>query len=297
MSNQQSPKSPDNVDPDVVADFGREWRSFGQEQLVGAELESAAADYFEIFPFDLLNANSMGFDMGCGTGRWARFVAPRVGQLLCIDASSMALDQARKNLALAHNCMFVCESVGNNSMQDGSQDFGYSLGVLHHVPDTFAGLCSCTAKLRDGAPFLLYLYYRFDNKPAWFRLIWKASDFGRRIISKLPYVLKLPVSQLIALAVYLPLAKIAVLGEKAGLNVANFPLSHYRAKSFYFMRTDALDRFGTRLEQRFTRAEIGQMMTVAGLRDIRFSEKPPFWVAVGIKGRCEPPTTLPLDCK
>jgi SAM-dependent methyltransferase len=297
MSNRPSYKSPENVDPDVVADFGREWRSFGQEQLAGAQLDAAAADYFQIFPFDMLDANSVGFDMGCGTGRWARFVAPHVGHLRCVDASSMALDQAKKNLTLAPNCSFVCESVGNNSMQDCSQDFGYSLGVLHHVPDTLAGLCSCTAKLKEGAPFLLYLYYRFDNKPAWFRLIWKTSDFGRRIISKLPYFLKLPLSQFIAFTVYLPLAKIALLAEKAGLNVANFPLAYYRVKNFYFMRTDALDRFGTKLEQRFTRSEIHQMMTAAGLRELRFSEKPPFWVAVGFKARCAPPTTQPQGCK
>jgi ubiquinone/menaquinone biosynthesis C-methylase UbiE len=297
MPDRPASKSPENIDPAVVADFGREWRSFGQEQLAGAQLDTAAADYFQIFPFELLGAHSVGFDMGCGTGRWARFVAPRVGQLRCVDASSMALEQAKKNLALAPNCSFTCESVGNNSMQDGSQDFGYSLGVLHHVPDTFAGLCSCTSKLKEGAPFLLYLYYRFDNKPAWFRLVWKTSDFGRRIISKLPYFLKLPLSQLIALAVYLPLARIALYAEKAGLNVANLPLTYYRVKSFYFMRTDALDRFGTKLEQRFTRSEISQMMTAAGLRDIRFSEKPPFWVAVGFKARSLPPATQPPGCK
>jgi hypothetical protein len=47
------------------------------------------------------------------------------------------------------------------------------------------------------------------------------------------------------------------------------------------MRTDALDRFGTRLEQRFSRIEIQQMMESAGLERIVFSEKNPFWCAVG----------------
>ena len=49
------------------------------------------------------------------------------------------------------------------------------------------------------------------------------------------------------------------------------------------MRTDALDRFGTRLEQRFTRDEIKQMMHNAGLENIKFSDSKPFWVAVGFK--------------
>ena len=49
------------------------------------------------------------------------------------------------------------------------------------------------------------------------------------------------------------------------------------------MRTDALDRFGTRLEQRFTKKEIHLMMTESGLRDIKFSNEVPFWTAVGFK--------------
>ena len=67
------------------------------------------------------------------------------------------------------------------------------------------------------------------------------------------------------------------------MSVSNLPLSHYRDKSFYTMRTDALDRFGTRLEHRFTRSEIEAMMAEAGLVDIRFRENEPFWVACGIK--------------
>lgn len=47
------------------------------------------------------------------------------------------------------------------------------------------------------------------------------------------------------------------------------------------MRVDALDRFGTQLEKRFTRKEIEMMMKNAGLENIQFSEEPPYWVAIG----------------
>ena len=43
----------------------------------------------------------------------------------------------------------------------------------------------------------------------------------------------------------------------------------------------ALDRFGTRLEQRFSRSEIRQMMERSGLRDIEFRDDVPYWVACG----------------
>jgi hypothetical protein len=49
------------------------------------------------------------------------------------------------------------------------------------------------------------------------------------------------------------------------------------------MRTDSRDRFGTPLEQRFTKAQITQMMEQAGLVDIVFSMRAPFWCAVGRK--------------
>ena len=49
------------------------------------------------------------------------------------------------------------------------------------------------------------------------------------------------------------------------------------------MRTDALDRFGTKLEQRFTSEEIERMMIEAGLEGIDFRDSAPFWCALGYK--------------
>ena len=71
--------------------------------------------------------------------------------------------------------------------------------------------------------------------------------------------------------------------ERMGINVGNLPLSAYRDKSFYTMRTDALYRFGTKLEQRFSRRQIEEMMLAVGLADIQFSEDPPYWCVVGYK--------------
>jgi SAM-dependent methyltransferase len=166
---------------------------------------------------------------------------------------------------------------------EGTLDFGYSLGVLHHIPDTKAALESCVRCLKPGAPLLVYLYYRFDNRPAWFRAIWKISEVARRVVSNCPYALRYWLSQFIAATVYWPLARSAKLAEKLGARVEGLPLSFYRSRSFYVMRTDALDRFGTSLEQRFTRAEIQEMMEDCGLERVQFSDEPPFWCAIGWK--------------
>lgn len=272
-----------NIDLKTVQGFGEEWDAYDQSALTGEELATLFDWYFRIFPWDDLPAGATGFDLGCGSGRWAAVVAPRVGTLHCVDPAAQALAVAKRRLAAHGNVRFHEAGVDDIPLADASQDFGYSLGVLHHIPDTLAALKACTAKLKPGAPFLLYLYYRFDNQPAWFRALWQVSDVARRGIARLPFPARKGVTSAIAAAVYLPLARGAKLAEKAGVPVGAWPLSGYRDTSFYTMRTDALDRFGTRLEQRFTRAEIGAMMRAAGLTDIVFSETIPFWVACGRK--------------
>jgi SAM-dependent methyltransferase len=186
---------------------------------------------------------------------------------------------------LAHgNVSFHQASVDSQCLQPNSQDFGYSLGVLHHVPDTAAAISSCVDLLKPGAPLLLYLYYAFDNRPRWFRAIWRASDLGRQLIYRMPPSIKYLTTDAIALLVYMPLAVLSGLMERLGFNVGSIPLSYYRKHSFYTMRTDARDRFGTPLEQRFTRLQIREMMDCAGLVNVRFSDSAPYWCAIGYKG-------------
>ncbi len=272
-----------NINDKVVEDFGREWAKFDQAGVPGDELKKIFDSYFAIFPWEALARDARGFDLGCGSGRWAKYAAARVGELHCVDPSQEALNVAIKNLAGLANCHFHLAGADNIPLQDGSMDFGYSLGVLHHLPDTAAGIKCCVAKLKPKAPFLLYLYYAFDNRPLWFKVIWKASDLIRRILSKTPYPLKSAASQVIAALVYFPLARLAGIMEGLGVGVANLPLSEYRNKSFYTMRTDALDRFGTRLEKRFNRKQVESMMSASGLGNIKFSESAPFWCAMGYK--------------
>ena len=198
---------PTNIDERTVQGFGHEWTRFDNSTLSTSEREELFGYYFKIFPWDQLAPNAVGFDMGCGSGRWAKLVAPRVGHLHCVDASKDALAVARANLADHPNCEFSKASVAQLPFPDASMDFGYSLGVLHHVPDTAAGIKACAAKkLKQNAPLLLYLYYAFNNRPAWFRLLWRASDIGRRGISRLPFGLKHLTADLIAALVYWPLA-------------------------------------------------------------------------------------------
>ena len=87
------------------------------------------------------------------------------------------------------------------------------------------------------------------------------------------------IARAIASLVYFPLARAAKLLQKRGKNVSNFPLHHYANMPFVMLQNDALDRFGTRLEQRFSKKEITEMLGNAGfdLSTLKFSDVEPFW--------------------
>jgi SAM-dependent methyltransferase len=274
-----------NIDPDVAAGFGHEWSTFRQAETEFSPVDREAIfqSYFHIFPWTELPTDPVGIDVGCGSGRWSVMVAPKVGHLHLLDASADALAVARANLADASNVSFHLASVGDIPLDDDSLDFAFSLGVLHHVPDTAAAIRAIASKLKIGAPFLIYLYYALDDRPWWYRAVWRLSNIFRLIISPLPPTIRLIISQIIAVIVYWPLARLAALVERAGFSPAAIPLESYRNRRFYVMRTDAYDRFCTRLEQRFTRRQIEQMLTGAGFDGIHFSDQVPYWCAVGKK--------------
>ena len=282
-NNYKNKKRINKIENKTITSFGDEWRHFNQQNLKGDEYLYLFKKYFHIFPWNSLPKNACGFDMGCGSGRWASLVAPKVGKLTCIDPSLEAVSVATQNLSHLSNIIMMNSSVFDKPLPINSQDFGYCLGVLHHINDSDRALKECVNMLKPGAPFLLYLYYNFENRPKWYYYIWRISDIFRRIIALLPSFLKLITTNIIATIIYFPLARLAFIFEKIGFNVDSWILSSYRKASFYTMKTDSRDRFGTPLEKRFTRSEILSMMQKAGLENIHFSEKSPFWSAIGNK--------------
>jgi len=275
----------ENIDHRTVASFGEEWSRFTQSEreLAAADRLAMFRSYFRVFPWHRLPEGSIGADIGCGSGRWAALVAPRVGQLYVVDPSPRALAVTRANLAQFANVTAIEAAANDLPFADASLDFAYCLGVLHHVPDTLGALRSIAAKLKPAAPLLVYIYYALDNRSAAYRLLWQISNLARAVLSRSPPPLQRKASSLIAYLIYWPLARLAALFDRFGMLPRNWPLSYYRRCSFYVMRTDAYDRFCTPLEKRFSRIQIEAMLTDCGFEDILVSPEMPFWCAVGLK--------------
>jgi SAM-dependent methyltransferase len=188
------------------------------------------------------------------------------------------LEVAKRNLSKSSNVRFLEADLGALPILDSSLDFAYSLGVLHHVPSIEDALSEISRKIKPGGKLLLYLYYRFDQRPAWFQALWAVSDRMRRFISGMPFSVKRVFCDLVAAGVYWPFARLSRLVSLE--RFPNWPLAFYAHRSFYVMRTDALDRFGTQLEKRFTRREMEQLLLRSGFCEVSFSSSAPFWTAI-----------------
>ncbi len=108
----------------------------------------------------------------------------------------------------------------------------------------------------------------------------------RKVISRLPAETKVMACDFVAVLIYSPLVYFCRFLDKLNVPkriIDKVPLSYYRKTSFTIIKNDALDRFGTSLEQWFSKVEIGEMMHGAGLLEIFFSNKASFWHEIGRK--------------
>jgi ubiquinone/menaquinone biosynthesis C-methylase UbiE len=271
-----------NIDSRVVKSFGEEWSKF--RQFKDSDLKRTATMYFDILTEKHLNKDTYAMDMGCGTGRWTKMIADRVKFVEAVDPSK-AIFAADHLLKETHNVRLSQASADTLPFADETFDFVMSIGVLHHIPDTAKAMKDCVRKVKKGGFFYTYLYYNLDNRGVLFRLLFGCSNMVRNIVSRLPSGVKKITCDILAVLVYMPFILAGRLFKMIGWRVLarKIPLSIYQDQSFYIIRNDALDRFGTRLEQRFTKKQVEEMMRKAGLDDIVISSGMPYWHAVGTR--------------
>lgn len=272
-----------NLDEKTVLSFGEEWLKFNS--FTENEIKIAGDQYFDIVNENILTKETVVLDLGCGSGRWTKYLANKVKMVEAVDPSE-AIFAASALLKDNLNVRITQASVSNIPFEDESFDFIICLGVLHHIPDTQQALTDLIKKLKPNGHILLYLYYSLDNRGKLYKLIFKSSTLIRKLVSKCPHGLKKIICDLIAILIYMPLVFLTrilrfILGEKKWIN--KIPLSYYKDKSFNIIRNDALDRFGTPLEQRFSKLEIKKMLNNAGVLRSEFSNNEPFWHVLGQK--------------
>ncbi|MEO6671545.1 MAG: class I SAM-dependent methyltransferase [Ferruginibacter sp.] len=270
----------ENIDAKVVEGFGEEWSRFNN--FDEDTFKKMVSLYFDILDDKIVNKNSYAIDIGCGTGRQSKHIAKIAKFVECVDPSK-AIYAADVMLKDANNVRLTQASTESLPFPDETFDFAMSIGVLHHIPNTEKAMMDCVKKVKKGGYFYCYLYYNLDNRSFLYKLLFQASHLVRLLVSRLPNGIKKVVCDILAVVLYMPWVLLARFFVLIGMRnfAKKIPLAAYEDKSFFVIRNDSLDRFGTSLEQRFSKKEVFEMMTRCGLTDIVISPKTPYYHAVG----------------
>ncbi len=272
----------ENIDSEVVKSFGEEWlkfQHFSDEMIV-----RCGEEYFDLVSEDILNKQSYVLDIGCGTGRWTKYLTGRAGFIEAVDPSNsiFAADNLLENIPNVRLTKAAIESIPFN---DETFDFVMSVGVLHHTPNPAKAMIDCVKKVKKGGYFYCYLYHNLESKNWFSKALFWSGELVRKVVCRLPMRTKASVCDVIAVIVYLPLIVwvrfLILLGFKK--TALKMPLGAYHNKSFFIIRNDSLDKFGTRLEHRYSKEDILTMMQQAGLTDVRISDGIPYYHAIGRK--------------
>jgi ubiquinone/menaquinone biosynthesis C-methylase UbiE len=272
-----------NIDKKTVDSFGDEWEKF--DLFTDDEIKIAGDQYFDIVSANLLTKDTKVLDLGCGSGRWTKYIASKVELVEAVDPSNAVFSALKLNKDEL-NVRVTQASVSNLPFENESFDFIVCLGVLHHIPDTQKALIDLCKKLKSGGHILLYLYYNLDNRGRLYKLIFYSSTILRKVISKQPKLFKKIICDVLAFVLYFPFISCVkglyfIFGKKKWIK--KIPLSYYSDKSFNIIRNDALDRFGTPLEHRFSKVRISEMLENAGVSENVFSNNEPYWHVLGKK--------------
>jgi ubiquinone/menaquinone biosynthesis C-methylase UbiE len=279
--------SNENIDSQVISDFGDEWATYNYEKSdLSRELKHQFKMYSSLVNFQEFNPlESVAADFGAGTGRWAEFVLGNFKKIYLVEPSQGAFEVLTKKFQSKSHVSLENSTISDSAIPNNSLDFAMSLGVLHHISNTERALEDVNSKLKSKGLFLGYLYYKVEDKPFLYRVIFSIANYFRTRISNLPFKSKKRICNLIALFIYLPFARLSKVLTKFKIITRNIPLHQYANLNFYMMKNDALDRFGTRLEKRFNQEEIKKLLSDAGFdsNSIIFSESEPFWTFVARK--------------
>tara|TARA_B100000787_G_scaffold170072_1_gene163820 strand:+ start:3055 stop:3885 length:831 start_codon:yes stop_codon:yes gene_type:complete len=267
----------------TIKDFGDEWEKFDNKKVENKELKKIFNTYFRIFPKKIFNKKNIGIDLGSGSGRWAKYIAPMIKKMYLLEPSVKAINVSKKRLQKFKNIEYLNIEINKLNLKSSSLDFAYSLGVIHHLNYPTKCFKIINNKLKKNSPFLVYLYHDFENHHKFYKLIWLLSEYFRKFISKKNFFIKSLLCEIIAIVIYFPLAKISYFLDILNIDVKNVPLSIYKDKSFYIMRNDSLDRFGTKYEKRYSTKDIINLFEKTGFYNIKVSSKEPYWCVIGYK--------------
>jgi SAM-dependent methyltransferase len=147
-------------DDGYAQSFGRQWNWFARTQLDRPEegrIESEQSFFKKTgWSSSDLDGKTV-LDAGCGMGRFTDVAARHGARVVGADLSR-AVDAAHENLADRESVALLQADILDLPLRPGSFDLIFSIGVLHHTPDTRAAFEALVPLLKPGGRIAIWIY-------------------------------------------------------------------------------------------------------------------------------------------
>jgi SAM-dependent methyltransferase len=149
------------VDESAYAEpFGTQWLRWSKTQIDTDLRDESARAFVAKTGVELHELrNTCVLEVGCGAGRFLRLCVAAGATAAGIDVTR-AVEASAENITAAGTATLAQADLFAPPFAAGSFDFVYSLGVLHHTPDTYAALRAIAPLVRPGGRLSLWVYSR-----------------------------------------------------------------------------------------------------------------------------------------
>ncbi len=259
-----------------VDNFSFEWNLHRKTQLDSFSGTDESEETFKKRTgFDTGNLKGkLVLDVGCGSGRYSEVAGKYGANVIGIDLS-YSVDAAFKNLGSKKNIHIIQADVFELPFKEEIFDYIFSIGVLHHTPNTQKAFKCLPKFLKSGGEIAIWVYSNegFDTK-----VYNKISDFYRLFTTKMPKGLLYRLSYVSLLTYPLktyPLKKIRFLTSIAYLI---FPASDHPIRAWRIL--DTFDWYSPKYQWKHTYNELILWFKESGLKGIKTLDSP-----VAVRGK------------
>ena len=239
-----------------VDTFSFEWNKFYDVQIdILNKTNESKETFLKKTGFHEADVNGkLVLDAGIGAGRYADIVSQWGGEVIGLDLS-FAVDAAYKNIGQRDNVHIIQADILSLPLKKNVFDIIYSIGVLHHTPDTKRAFYALLSYLKSGGDIAVYIYSK--------NLYAKYSDLWRKLTTKIPMKLLYYLTA-IAIPAYHIFKMHPVYGNKI---YKLFPMSLHKNSRYRWL--DTFDWYAPKYQWKHTEEEVLAWFHEAGLVEIQ----------------------------
>ncbi len=225
-------------------------------------VSGAAEDYLKrktTFTKDQLAGKTV-LDVGCGVGYYTDVISRWGANVIAIDLSQ-SVEAAYESFKDRPNVRILQADIFNLPFREGSFDYIFSIGVLHHTPDPQEAFRQIARLLKPGGKIAIWVYAK-KRSPRY-----KISEFYRKFTPKIPPKILYALSY-IAVPMYYAY-KIPLVG-----NILRIILPVSRQKRAQERILETFDLYSPKYSFKFTYPEVYDWFVTEGLEEIRLLHHP-----------------------